>query len=138
VWRRALPDHRVVAVYRPFDEVLAHFKANWKSPVRMARLVRSWIVYNEMLVDHLRQRADYVLLRYDELMSGDDELARMAAYLGRSLDDCRRVQMYRARVQRSGGQPRAPFIVPPRVVRRIAGVENELGALRDVRQASLV
>jgi hypothetical protein len=130
VWRRALPRHRVVAVYRLFDEVLAHYGADWKAPVQMARVVRSWIVHNEMLLEHLRRRNDYVLLRYDELMRGNDELARMAAYLGRSLEDCRRAGMYRARISRAGELSKALFIVPPRVMSRVARIERDLDGLR--------
>jgi hypothetical protein len=130
VWRRALPEHRVVAVYRPFDEVLAHFKARWTSPWLMARQIRTWIVHNEMLIEHLRQRADFVLLRYDDLMNGPDEFARMAAYLGRSLEDCRKPDMYRSRAQRTGERPKAPFVIPRRVIDRVAGIENDLAGLR--------
>ena len=32
VWRRALPEHRVIAVYRRFDEVMSHFKVKWDLP----------------------------------------------------------------------------------------------------------
>jgi hypothetical protein len=136
VWRRALPEHHVVGVYRRFDEVLSRFKVGWTSPVRVARLVRSWIVHNEMLVDHLRRRDDYVLLRYDELMGGLDELVRMGAYLGRSVSDRRKADMYRARVDRTDDRPNPPFALPRQVIARVAGIERDLAELRDAAMAA--
>ena len=138
VWRRALPEHRVVAVYRPFEEVLTHFKVKWTSPWLMTRQIHSWIVHNEMLIDHLRRRADFVLLRYDDLMNGPDEFARMAAYLGRSLEDCRKPDMYRSRAQRVGDRPKAPFVIPRRVIDRVAGIENDLADLRNAMSVPTV
>ena len=138
VWRRALPEHRVIAVYRRFDEVMSHFKVSWTSPLLMARRVHSWIVHNEMLLEHLRRRTDFVLLRYDELMSGPDEVARMAAYLGRSLEDCRKPDMYRSRAQRTGERPKAPFVVPPRVIDRVVRIESHLAELRNAMSVPTV
>lgn len=138
VWRRALPEHRVVAVYRRFDEVMSHFKVTWTSPLLMARQVHSWIVHNEMLIDHLRRRADFVLLRYDELMTGPDEFARMATYLGRSLEDCRKPDMYRSRARGTGERPKAPVVIPRRVIDRVARIENDLAELRSAMSVPTV
>ncbi len=128
-WRRALPDHRLVAVYRPLDEVLMRYRTRWRSPIRLVRVARSWIVHNEMLADHLDASSDFVLLRYDDMMSDDREFERLQEYIGRPLEDCRRPELYRAR--------RAPVDaggtvvwLPRRVVQRATRVETRLDRIR--------
>ena len=96
-WRRSLPEHRVVAIYRPFDEVLLRYRVAWTRPIRLLRVARSWIVHNEMLAEHLEALDDFVLIRYDALMGDDDEFARLRRYVGIDLDDRRRPELYRAR-----------------------------------------
>lgn len=127
-WRRGLPDHRVVAVFRPFTEVLMRYKVSPRRPVRLARVARSWLVHNELLIEHLEHRSDHVVLRYDGLMSGDEEFARLQAYLGTELVDRRRPDLYRARAGEHRDDP-ARWL--PSVVRRRAGdAERRLDELR--------
>lgn len=127
-WRRALPDHRLIGVHRSFDEVLTRYKAAWSSPVRTARIVRSWIVHNEMLIEHLRRRDDFVLVRYATLMSGPDELERLRDYLGHRLVDRRKPDLYRARVDPSGG-PSPPTWIPRQIYARAARIDRALAEL---------
>lgn len=129
VWRAALPAHRLVAIHRPFDEVLLRYRVQLRSPVRLVRVARSWIVHNEMLLEHLRRSDDYVLLRYDELMSSSRELDRLSAYLERSLTDRRDPNLYRSR--RTPGDPEGPAIwLPSPIARRAAWIQEQLDELR--------
>ena len=126
--RRSLPDHRVVAIYRPFDEVLLRYKVSWKNPVRLLRVARSWIVHNEMLTDHLEAIDDFVLLRYDELMGDDDEFGRLRDDLAIDLDDRRRPEMYRARG--SSSPTRRRVWLPPMIRAQAARAESRLDRIR--------
>lgn len=126
-WERSLPAHRIVAVYRPFAEVLLRYKVAWTSPVRLLRVARSWIVHNEMLARHLERSDDAIVLRYDELMGSDAELARLADHLGVEIVDRRRADLYRAR----GSSATAPVRLPGAMARRAARVEARLDRLRD-------
>ena len=128
-WMRALPDHRVVAVYRPFDEVLTRYGVEWMSPVRLARVVHSYLLHNEMLVEHLARRSgDHVVVRYDEVMRDGDELARLSEYVGLPLVDRREPTMYRARSTPTDGE--LPVRLPRAVVDRVRSVEAALDAHR--------
>lgn len=129
LWKRALPSHRVVAIYRPFDEVLMRYRVSWKRPIRLARVARSWLVYNEMMVAHLEASSDFLLLRYDELMHDDDELARVGTYLGITLTDRRRADLYRARGSRDA-PVQAPVRLPRFLMRRAAAVQDRLDQIR--------
>ena len=127
-WSRSLPDHRVVAVYRPFDEVMMRYKVKWTSPVRLLRVARTWIVHNELLLEHLARRSDFVLLRYDEFMTDDHELGRLRSYLGVPLTDRRRPDLYRARADSTGASP--TVWLPPTLRRRAERVERQLDEVR--------
>ena len=128
-WQRALPEHRVVAVYRPFDEVILRYRARWRSPIRTLRIARSWIIHNELLADHLEARSDFVLLRYDELMGDDIEFARLCDYFGLDLVDRRKPELYRAR---RGGAADAPATMwlPAVIRRRVERIEARLDGIR--------
>lgn len=127
-WNRALPAHRIVAVYRPFDEVMLRYRASWTSPIRTIRIARNWMIHNELLAEHLTDRSDSVLLRYDELMSDDREFERLSGYLDVDLVDRRKPQLYRARRDRA--EPTATLRLPPTLRRRVERVESRLDAIR--------
>lgn len=128
-WRRGLPEHRVVAIYRSFDEVMLRYRAAWTSPIRTARVARNWILHNELLIGHLADRDDFVLLRYDELMGDQREFARLGTYLDVELVDRRDPDLYRAR--RSAGTDRpAPVRLPRSMRRRVDLVEAALDGIR--------
>lgn len=128
-WQRGLPPHRVVAIYRPFDEVMLRYRVRWTSPIRTLRIARNWIVHNELLTDHLEARSDFVLLRYDALMADDDEFGRLCGYLGVELADRRKPELYRARRER-GPSARATVPLPPPVRRRVERVQSRLDGIR--------
>lgn len=128
-WRRALPPHRIVAVYRPFDEVMLRYRARWRSPIRTLRIARSWLIHNELLAEHLEATSDFVLLRYDELMGDDGEFARLCDFVGLDLVDRRKPALYRAR---GGGEVHGePMIRLPAVLRRrVSRIETRLDEIR--------
>jgi hypothetical protein len=128
-WQRALPTHRVVAVYRPFDEVMLRYRARWWSPIRTLRVARSWMIHNELLAEHLEARSDFVLLRYDELMGDDAEFERLCSYVGLDLVDRRKPEMYRARMGDAENAPTAIWM-PAMLRRRVRRIEARLDGIR--------
>ena len=131
LWRRVLPDHRIVAVYRPFHEVLTRYRVGWRSPAKLARVVHSYLLHNELLVDHLTARAgDHVVVRYDRVMGDDDELDRVGRYLDRDLVDRRKPTMYRARGSEADAPDDLPVGLPGPVRDRVRAVGRALDGLR--------
>lgn len=129
LWARGLPEHEIVAVYRRLDEVLLRYRVGRASPIRLLRVARSWIVHNEMLLGHLAARPDGLLLRYDELMSGDGELDRLARHLGIDVADRRRADLYRAR-RDPVADGRSDRSLPRPIADRATRVEAELDERR--------
>lgn len=128
VWRHRLPPHRLVAVYRPFGEVMRRYRTSWRTPVRARRVARNWLIHNEMILAHLRRADDFVVVRYDQMMSDDEELARLRRYLDVPLRDRRDPSMYRAR---STTADAVPWVAStPGLRRRVEQVERAIEALR--------
>jgi len=95
LWEAALPEHRIVAVYRPLHE-LTERKGGDQSPVQAYRLVRSWHEHNAALLSILKVTPmPWIALHYGRLMEGDIEFRRLERFVGRPLTDRRRPEMRR-------------------------------------------
>lgn len=101
LWRSLLPEHRLIAVFRGFAEVMQHYGVRASQPLRRMRVARAWGLYNRLLLEHLRAapRGSAIGLRFEELMKDDGcaELMRFSEFVGRELCDVRDPSLYRSR-----------------------------------------
>jgi hypothetical protein len=102
LWATELPRHRIIAIYRPYQELWLRFRQRgWRKygNVWKARhLARLWCYYNERILSHLQEtRMEHLLLSYPELMTTDAEFKRMEQFVGRPLRDLRDQGLYRNR-----------------------------------------
>ena len=128
-WRRCLPEHRLVVVYRGLGQVLERSRARADlHPLRMLRVVHAWCVHNWSILRILETSpAPRLVLRYERLMEGDEGLERLSRFAGRPLKDAREPRLYRARET-------SPVPDWSRVVRRFLpmapdAIEARLGAI---------
>jgi hypothetical protein len=101
IWNEILPEHTVIGIYRALPEVWAHeAKAHWTSR-SLWKTMRMWVDYNRRLADVVEGRIHYglptILLSFESLMSGDEELDRLQRFMDRKLADPRRSTRYRSR-----------------------------------------
>jgi hypothetical protein len=97
-WRRALPEHRLVVVYRGLGQVLERSGASGRHGLRALRIVHAWCVYNGAILRALEGgAAPSVVLRYESLMESGDGIEKLARFVGRPLKDTRDPALYRAR-----------------------------------------
>ncbi len=107
LWRQELPPHRIVGVYREPHEIWPRFRYDgvrrWhKNPLYAWQFVDAWLDHNRLLLELMAEPSpDRLLLNYRRLMSEDEEFQRLEQFLGRSLTDMRRPQLYRSRGVRS-------------------------------------
>jgi hypothetical protein len=107
LWAEALPEHRIIAVYREAGEVwpryrmrrwyyfLHNFDQAW-------RYLNRWYEHNANLLDFLAAtRQPYIVLDYRRLMTGDEEFRRLEEFVGRPLEDRRRPELYRGHARPS-------------------------------------
>ena len=122
-WARVLPAHKIIGVYRDPSQVMSHYKTpNW-NPKLGFKVLRAWSNYNRAMLEALHSAAgDSLLLRYEELMTGDAEFGRLEQFLQRSSSDRRKPADFHARTTHSlfapldlfmawMGQPRPSQIV---------------------------
>jgi hypothetical protein len=97
-WRRVLPEHRIVVVYRGIGQILGRARTSARHPLRTLRVVHAWCVYNTAILRLLETHgAPRIVLRYEHLMESGDGIERLARFVGRPLKDARDSGMYRAR-----------------------------------------
>ncbi|MBC2836153.1 sulfotransferase family protein [Paragemmobacter straminiformis] len=97
-WAEALPDLRVICVYRSAASVRRHYTARKHLSVsRGARALRAWYLYNHGMLAAYDSTAPArrILLNYETLLTDDAELRRLQAFVGRPLQDSRRPALNR-------------------------------------------
>lgn len=107
LWRRVLRAPRIVGVYRHSSAVVEHYLENAASLHRAGRFwrlrvewlaLRRWCEYNERVLEAIEgSDAPAILVSYERLLRGDEELARLQRFLGRAFADPRRSASPRSR-----------------------------------------
>lgn len=97
LWKRALPSHKIVAVYRSPVEVINHYGGSPRRPGRAWKALRAWSNYNRGMMGAVSESGTRsILIRYEDLMRGEHEFSRLQNFLGRKLIDVRNPSQYRA------------------------------------------
>lgn len=97
LWKRVLPAHKVIAVYRSPVEVINHYRVPLRDPAQAWRVLRAWSNYNRGMMRAVTASAgDAILIRYEALMRDDREYSRLQEFIGRSLADVRDPSQHRA------------------------------------------
>lgn len=98
LWRERLPAHRLVVVYRGLAQVLDRARTGLRHPARSLRVLHAWTVHNGAILRALEETSQpFIVLRYEELMSGDEGIERLSGFVGRPLRDVRDPALYRSR-----------------------------------------
>jgi hypothetical protein len=107
-WASELPKHKVIAIYRPIDEVWARYRPRnpVKNPCRAWRLAKRWYQYNCLILDSFQrmEKSDRLALNFGSLVTTAAEFERLERFTGVELSDQRRAFLYR-------GTPRARLAV---------------------------
>lgn len=97
-WGAGLPDHRLVVVHRGLAQALQRARAGPRHPARSLRVVHAWTVHNWMILRALEVTdRPFTVLRYEDLMQGDEAVKRLSDFVGRPLHDARDKRLYRSR-----------------------------------------
>jgi hypothetical protein len=98
-WKQALPPHKVIVVYRDPVEVWRRYaRVNHKWWSRTA--FRVWCDYNESILAAVQPSVgrDVLVLKFEDLLSGDAEWRRLENFTERKLADVRDAGQSRYRV----------------------------------------
>lgn len=98
-WEKHLPEHKLVIIYRPVEDIWSRFIYKgfkfWKNLHHAFLVVLRWCEYNQHIVDILKKsKMDYIVLNYAELMQVDNrEFYRLQDFLGNNLVDMRQTRI---------------------------------------------
>lgn len=101
LWAEELPEHKIIAIYRSVDELWLRYRHKRfynrvRDPIQAWKVINRWREANVNLIDYLKSgERDFILLEYQKLMTTDDEFERLEKFVGRSLNDQRRKDLYR-------------------------------------------
>jgi hypothetical protein len=105
LWKPHLPEHRLVVTYRSPFEVALHYVAGTRPfapiiPWRLGKALRAYALNNQCITTILEKTdSDYIVLRYERLMSSVQELERFSRFIDKPLVDARQVNLYRSRTE---------------------------------------
>jgi hypothetical protein len=101
LWRQELPEHKVIAIFRHYQEFLLRYRVGGTNPLRLAllyRVLHAWTRHNLALIEAVEQGgAPTLLFNYRDFMIGDAVFGRLVDFVGRPLQDAREVSRYRNR-----------------------------------------
>lgn len=137
LWAEALPEHRIIIVYREPSQLRKRFVS--PHPLRSYRVPRQtwlylnrWYEHNMNIIKYLQStKCDYIVMSYNELMTGDREFDRLQHFVGRDLADRRLKDLYRGRGIRSHLFMTVDWLLKRRRGHNADEVMNMLNRLRD-------
>lgn len=103
LWDEALPEHKIIVVYRHPSQLWKRFAGHsllgsYKMPFSAWKYLNRWYEHNMNIIDYLKSTPhEYLVLSYTELMSSDDEFARLQGFVDCELVDRRRKDLFRSR-----------------------------------------
>lgn len=103
MWASELPEHKIIAIYRPLGEIWPRFRYKpllhfYKNPYRAWQLANRWWEHNSRLLDYLQNTSlEFIVLSYREFMTDDGEFDRLQEFVGKKLSDQRKKDLYRNR-----------------------------------------
>jgi hypothetical protein len=102
VWRRALPPHRLVVVYRHYSQLIERYRVTrWNLP-RLFHVLYSWTLHNKLVCGYLAELDQpHIVLSYERLMVDDQEYDRLRSFVDPDLVDVRNPDLYRRRTDKS-------------------------------------
>ena len=106
LWSSVLPEHKIVATYRPPQELWQRYRPNnfynrYREPYRAWKFMVSWCNHNANILSFLKNtKQEYLVLDYRDLMSTQSEFDRLQDFVGVMLDDRRRKNLYRHRAKK--------------------------------------
>ena len=103
VWKKYLPAHKIIFVYRHPLEVWHHYQkyvSRYNIPKRMRngwKTMTAWFIYNSLLINEIKNNdMEHLILDYNEFISKPDAIHSLESFTGRKLVDCRKTELYRA------------------------------------------
>jgi hypothetical protein len=102
LWAEELPEHKIIAIYRPVDQLWQRYRPKLHRRYRdfntAYKLVDRWTEANTHILRTLSSTtSDFAVFEFGDLMREQEEFDRFQAFVGRELVDRRRMDLFRRR-----------------------------------------
>lgn len=105
VWQAALPEHKVIIVFRHYRELMRRYKTA-SSKTRLFRVLHAWTMHNWFNLRYIdAAQTPTFVVRYEALMQDDEVFMRLEKFVGMPLPDQRNPSLYRNRAQATTPPP---------------------------------
>ncbi len=98
-WQKHLPKHRLIVVYRHPAQVMKHYeKRNLrrKKLTILYKALKAWSIYNGQILKIVNNTtAEHIVINFEQFMSGQKEIERLAKFIGHPLNDARDLNKYK-------------------------------------------
>lgn len=139
LWAQELPEHKIIAIYRPIDQLWQRYRPKlhrrYRDPKMAYKLVLRWSEHNTSIVQVLNNTASpFAVFEFGDLMRVPGEFDRFQAFVGRDLVDRRRQDLYRRRQSLRS----LPLELAKWAVKKQSGLDTEMisGQLERLRDSS--
>ncbi len=143
LWRQELPEHKIIVIHRPPDEIWPRFRwrglrKRYLNPLWAWQFLLRWTEHNQSILDYMQDKdARYLLLDYREMMTSDTEIKRLETFIGKPIKDMRRRDLYRTKKPRKDiCLALAAWLMRHVKVQSVEVVMEKLSALRAEQCAS--
>jgi Sulfotransferase family len=133
LWASALPEHKIIAIYRSPEELWQRQKSlsRFRVPYFAWQYVKRWCESNERVLDALKTtQQQFLILDYRSLMENPAEFERLQSFVGQPLKDCRNPKFDRHRSQPSTLLKMATWLVHQQTGAKPQAIIQEIEALR--------
>jgi hypothetical protein len=99
VWKRILPEHALILVYRNPLQVWKHYvDRSYRNVFDYLKVFKRYIEYNKAIIEIMHNHYGPVLVvNYNRLMDGNEEFQRLQRFVGFALKDMRDTKLYKQR-----------------------------------------
>ena len=108
VWKRVLPAHKIIVVWRSPEEVWRHYQRHTNKFNLILRLYRGlkslsvWYVCNKEALRHAAEAGNNaIILNYSDLINGKEAFLNLQRFVNHKLEDCRKRRLYRSKTSKS-------------------------------------
>jgi len=103
-WKKVLPEHKLIIVFRNPSQIMSHMMAGVRRPdrkiIRSIRALEAWKFYNKLLLQVIREQKNNrncLVINYHDLMTEESIQTRLADFIGKEVEDARRMDSYNFR-----------------------------------------
>jgi hypothetical protein len=102
IWKKFIPDHKLIIVFRDPVELWLHYKPKAfinkvNSPLICWKVIKAWYIYNNQILQQLKNGNEIkkIVFEYNDFLNNDAFFQELEKFITKPLNDCRDKNLYR-------------------------------------------